>query len=116
MSTPRQPSSVAWRVSATVSGSAAQPVPGMRRVGSIPATTSASSAVLRSATDIEFASDVVPNTASPSAPSSSSWRQTATKRSVSTDRSGAKGVTAGTKRRGVWVMVRFRSAPAAPRW
>jgi hypothetical protein len=70
-----QPVLTAWRVSATVSGSAQQPVPGISTAGLTLSSISRSSRLIRSLAASELASLVVPNTASPSAPSSSSHRQ-----------------------------------------
>ncbi|MCY1464846.1 hypothetical protein D9M71_829170 [compost metagenome] len=52
-------------VSAMASGSAHAPVPGISADGSTPASSSASSRVCFSARDSEFASELVPNMASP---------------------------------------------------
>jgi hypothetical protein len=71
-----------------------QPVPGIIRDGSTLAPTSASSNIIRSLADNEFASLVVPNTASPQFFESSHW-QWLINRSPSKDRSGLNGVTAG---------------------
>jgi hypothetical protein len=52
-------------VSSTVSEIEQQPAPGIMRDGSMPAAISALSKEMRSSVDIEFASLVVPNGASP---------------------------------------------------
>src|SRR5689334_21014628 len=67
----------------------------MRAVGT-PAATSVSSRVIFSATDIELASELVPNTASPTPCSSSQWQWLA-KRSPSGRSSRSNGVTTGDK-------------------
>jgi hypothetical protein len=83
MSTPAHPSSTAARVISIESESAQCPVPGMSAAAGTPPATSASSSLLFSETDIEFASLFVPNTASPAQPDLSSQRQWRTKRSAS---------------------------------
>src|SRR6266536_353587 len=65
MSTPAQPRRTAARVSSTESGNAQHPVPGIMRSGGRPASTRFSSSAIFSATQSEFASELVPNTASP---------------------------------------------------
>src|SRR5215471_8646693 len=96
MSTPPQPSFMACAVSLTESGSAQQPVPGILREGSTPALTSRSSSSTFSSAESEFASELVPKTASPTF-----WlrsqRHCRTKRSGSGERSGLKGVTTGER-------------------
>src|SRR5215831_11289776 len=96
MSTPPQPSFMACAVSRTESGSAQQPVPGIIREGSTPALTSRSSSSTFSSVESEFASELVPNTASPTF-----WlrsqRHCRAKRSGSGERSGLKGVTTGER-------------------
>src|SRR5215831_5495077 len=94
MSTPAQPSWTACAVRRTVSVSAQHPVPGIMRAVSRPAATSASSSSMRSLTDCEFASLLVPNTASPTC-CDSNQRQCAIKRSGSGLRSVLNGVTTG---------------------
>ena len=81
-------------MSRTESVSAQQPVPGIMRAGSSPAATSRSSSSIFSSTDSEFASELVPNTASPTfcERSQRHWR---TKRSGSGLRSALNGVTTG---------------------
>src|SRR5207244_13307718 len=66
----------------------------MMRDGSMPAATRASSNVDRSSADIEFASLLVPNTASPQFCESNHW-QCLMNRSRSGERSALKGVTTG---------------------
>src|SRR3990172_1579114 len=67
----------------------------MSAAAATPPVTSASSSSSFSSTEREFASLLVPNTASPAQPLRSSQRQWRTKRSGSGDRSGRKGVTTG---------------------
>ena len=81
-------------MSATVSVIEQQPVPGIMRDGSMPAATSASSNEMRSSVDIEFASLVVPNGASPQF-CESNHRQCLMNRSRSGERSALNGVTTG---------------------
>src|SRR5438552_2418118 len=97
MSTPAQPACTAFRVSRTVSGSAEQPVPGMSRAGSTPSFRSASSIRSRSSRLSEFASLVVPKTASPSQPLASSLRQCARKRGRSGSSRSSNGVSTGAR-------------------
>src|SRR5215831_18846931 len=96
MSTPPQPSFMACAVSRTESGRAQQPVPGIIREGSTPALTSRSSSSIFSSVESEFASELVPKTASPTF-----WlrsqRHCLAKRSGSGERSGLKGVTTGER-------------------
>src|SRR5215470_11024682 len=96
MSTPPQPSFMACAVSRTESGRAQQPVPGIIREGSTPAFTSRSSNSIFSSVESEFASELVPKTASPTF-----WlrsqRHCLAKRSGSGERSGLKGVTTGER-------------------
>src|SRR5213079_2811956 len=94
ISTPAQPCLTACVVSSTVSAIEQQPVPGIIRDGSIPAATTASSNVDRSSAAIEFASLLVPNTASPQFCESNHW-QCLMNRSRSGERSALKGVTTG---------------------
>jgi hypothetical protein len=70
---------------------------------------------MRSSTESEEASEVVPKTARPSAPSSSSQRQWRRRRSGSGERSSRKGVIAGTNRRWGRVMAGPRSARGGQR-
>src|SRR3954471_12257003 len=67
----------------------------MRLAGS-PAAASVSSSAIFSATEIEFASDVVPKTASPT-PCSSSQRQCWIRRALSGCSSESKGISTGDK-------------------
>ena len=78
-----QPSLTACVVSATESGNAEQPVPGINCAAGTPPATSASSKSMRSCTDSEFASLLVPKTASPEQPCASSHLQWRTKRAAS---------------------------------
>src|SRR5207237_4726487 len=94
ISTPAQPCFTACAVSSTVSVIEQQPVPGIMRDGSMPAATRASSNVDRSSADIEFASLLVPNTASPQFCESNHW-QCLMNRSRSGERSALNGVTTG---------------------
>src|SRR5437764_13480242 len=71
-----------------------QPVPGIMRDGWMPAAISASSKEVRSPFDIEFASLVVPNGASPQFCESNHW-QCLTNRCGSGERSVLNGVTTG---------------------
>src|ERR1700676_126681 len=64
------------------------------RAGGSPDSESASSSASFSPTDSEFASELVPNTASPT-PWSSSHRQWRTQRTLSGRSSESKGVTTG---------------------
>src|SRR2546430_11370724 len=64
------------------------------RDGSMPAATRASSKEMRSSVDIEFASLVVPNGASPQFCDNNHW-QCLMNRSLSGERSTLNGVTAG---------------------
>src|SRR5437773_7289494 len=81
-----------------------QPVPGIMRDGSTPAATSSSSSVARSSIDSEFASLLVPNTASPQF-CDSSHLQCAMKSSLSGERSVLNGVTTGASTpRILWVI------------
>jgi hypothetical protein len=73
-----------------------QPVPGIMCDAFIPAATSSSSSIARSSIDSEFASLLVPNTASPQF-CDSNHLQCAMKRSRSGDKSSLKGVTTGAK-------------------
>ena len=81
-------------MSRTESVSAQQPVPGIMRAGSMPAPTSRSSSSTFSSTESEFASEFVPNTASPTF-CDRSQRQCRTKRSGSGERSALNEVTTG---------------------
>jgi hypothetical protein len=81
-------------VSSTASVIEQQPVPGIMRDGSMPAATIASSRKIRSSVDIEFASLVVPNGASPQF-CESSHRQCLMNRSRSGERLALNGVTTG---------------------
>src|SRR4029077_13443058 len=94
ISTPAQPCLTACAVSATVSVIEQQPVPGIMRDGSMRAATRASSKEMRSSVDIEFASLVVPNGASPQFCDSNHW-QCLMNRSLSGARSVLNGVTTG---------------------
>ena len=67
-----------------------QPVPGIMRDGSMPAATRASSNFIRSSADIEFASLLVPNTASPQFCESNHW-QCLMNRWLSGERSALNG-------------------------
>ena len=67
----------------TASASEQVPVPGISAEAGTPPFTSASRSRRFSPTDIEFASLLVPNTASPAQPDLSSQRQCRTKRSAS---------------------------------
>src|SRR6266404_2050696 len=96
MRTPAQPCFTACDVSLTVSVIEQQPVPGIMRDVSTPVATSSSSRVERSSAASEFASLVVPNTASPQFCESSHW-QCAMKRSLSGEKSAPKGVTTGAR-------------------
>ena len=69
-------------------------MPGIMRDVSMPATTTASSNFIRSSADIEFASLLVPNTASPQFWESNHW-QCLMNRSPSGERSALNGVTTG---------------------
>src|SRR5437773_1899742 len=84
-----------------------QPVPGIMRDGSIPAATRASSNAIRSSADIEFASLLVPNTASPQLWESNHW-QCLMNRCRSGERSALNGVTTGAKTprmgSGIWFL------------
>src|SRR5436190_21550866 len=71
-----------------------QPVPGIMRDGSTPAATRSSSSIARSSIDSEFASLLVPNTASPQF-CDSNHLQSAMNRSLSGERSVLNGVTTG---------------------
>src|SRR5262249_15322664 len=93
-STPAQPCFAACAVSSTVSVIEQQPVPGIMRDGSMPAATSSSSKEMRSSVDIEFASLVVPNGASPQFCESNHW-QCLMNLSRSGERSALNGVTTG---------------------
>jgi len=81
-------------VSATVSVVEQQPVPGIMRDGSMRAASSASSNEMRSSVDIEFASLVVPNGASPQFCDSNHW-QCLMSLSLSGEKSTVNGVTTG---------------------
>src|SRR5262249_21620644 len=94
ISTPAQPCTTACLVSLTVSMIEQQPVPGIMRDGSIPAATNSSSRFKRSSNDSEFASLLVPNTASPQF-CDSNHLQCATNRLPSGARSALNGVTTG---------------------
>jgi hypothetical protein len=74
--------------------SAQQPVPGIMRVASTSPATSASSSAMRSFTESELASLLVPNTARPQFCESSHWH-CAMKRRESGARSAVNGVTTG---------------------
>ena len=104
------PSESAWRVSRTVSVSAQQPVPTSRRSRGRPAETAASSSAIRSSTENELASPVVPKTTRPWQPSSSSQRACATKRSGCGLRSASTGVSTGDQMPLGFCVVRVRSA------
>src|SRR6266550_5347014 len=84
-----------------------QPVPGIMRDGSTPAATSSSSRLTRSSIDSEFASLLVPKTASPQF-CDSSHLQCAIKRWLSGERSVLNGVTTGAKTprigSGIWFL------------
>ena len=72
---------------------------------STPVATNASSSVARSSAPSEFASLVVPNTASPQFCESSHW-QCAMKRSLSGEKSAPNGVTTGARTPRIrWVMI-----------
>src|SRR5215831_11502551 len=73
------------------------PVPGISFAAGTPDATSRSSSAMRSLAAIELASLVVPKIARPSAPSSSSQRQNATKRPASGSPAGVNGVRTGTR-------------------
>jgi hypothetical protein len=81
-------------VSLTVSMIEQQPVPRIMRDGSTPAAISSSSSIALSSIDSEFASLLVPNTASPQF-CDSNHLQCAMKRSLSGARSALNGVTTG---------------------
>jgi hypothetical protein len=84
-----------------------QPVPTIMRDGSIPAAASSSSSVARSSSESEFASLVVPNTASPQFCESNHW-QCAMKRSLSGEKSARNGVRTGARTPRIrlpWIMV-----------
>ena len=72
------------------------PVPGIMRSVGTPAETIDSRRPMRSSADIELASELVPNTASPQS-WLSSHLQCAMKRPTSGDRSRLKGVTTGER-------------------
>jgi len=63
--TPAQPCFTAWCVSSIVSVSAAQPLPAMIDAAGTPAAITASSAAMRSPTENEVPSPVVPKSAMP---------------------------------------------------
>src|SRR5437588_8229657 len=94
MTIPQQSLLTAGVLSSTVSAIEQQPAPGIIRDGSIPAATTASSNVDRSSAAIEFASLLVPNTASPQSCESNHW-QCLMNRSQSGERSALNGVTTG---------------------
>src|SRR6266480_1926195 len=91
---PAQPFPTACLVSLTVSMIEQQPVPGIMRDGSTPVATSPSSSIVRSSIDSEFASLLVPKTASPQF-CDSSHLQCAMKLWLSGERSALNGVTTG---------------------
>ncbi len=95
MSTFLQPFSTACLVRRTESVSAQQPVPTMSRSGSMPASSAASRSAMRSSTEKEFASLVVPNSARPWQPLSSSQRAWSRNRSLSTPKSSRTGISTG---------------------
>jgi hypothetical protein len=76
--------------------SAQQPVPGIIRAGGSPAPTSRSRRSSFSPSDIEFASELVPNTASPTS-FFNSQRQCRARRSASGFRLLSNGVTTGDR-------------------
>src|SRR6266511_5393632 len=84
-----------------------QPVPGIMRDRSTPAATSSSSSIARSSIDSEFASLLVPKTASPQF-CDSNHLQCAMKRWLSGARSALNGVTTGAN------TPRMRSLAARP--
>ena len=65
------PACTPWRVSAMVSGNAAQPVAATRRSPGMPPASNASMPASRSATENDWPSPVVPNGATPSTPRAS---------------------------------------------
>src|SRR6476659_9802149 len=87
---------MACAVSRTESVSAQQPVPGMRRSGSMPPATSRSSSSSFSSVASELASEFVPNTARPTS-CDRSQRHCRTNRSGSGERSALNGVTTGER-------------------
>ena len=97
MRTPAHPCCTAWRVSSIVSLSEQQPVPGIRRSGWTPAETSFSRKSCLSETEHEFASDVVPNTTSPSQPFCRSHWQWVTERSASSSARVVNAVKTGAR-------------------
>jgi hypothetical protein len=94
------------RESRAVSATFESPVPGIITAGSIPPSTSARTAAIRSSTPTDSASPVVPNGTSPAQPWSSKVFACATYRSVATVISPSNGVSSGTStpRIGEYVM------------
>src|SRR5471030_659116 len=96
ISTPETPCLVACALTLAASLIEHEPVPGIMRAVGTPAATTLSRSVMRSSADIELASELVPNMASPQ-----SWLishlQWAMKRPTSGDRSRLKGVTTGER-------------------
>src|SRR4029453_18627322 len=116
MSPPPQPSFMACAVSRTESVSAQHPVPGIVRAGSPPPPTRRSSSSTFSSVERELASELVPNTASPTF-WLSSHRHCFTKRSGSGERSVLNGVTTGERTpamRSVMLKVSFDSRGFPP--
>src|SRR5476651_2886294 len=96
MSTPETPSLVACAETLAASLIEHEPVPGIMRAVGTPAATTLSSRPIRSSADIELASELVPNMASPQS-WLSSHLQCAMKRPRSGERSRLKGVTTGER-------------------
>ena len=90
---PKAPTSTAWRVSSTASGSAAQLVDTRMRFAGTPPAIRPSIAARRSATENEGPSPVVPNGVTPAQPASSNRRAWRAKVGMSIASDSVSGVS-----------------------